>query len=93
MSSFKMDDRGFKAFLMSPELGRAALGVAQQLAGQANQSGRSSYTAVSMTVSGGRRNEPRAGAEVQETRRSWSDVRARHLRNVTLAFRARGGGL
>lgn len=87
-----MDERGFKAFLNSPELTRIAMGVASQLSDEANASGRSDYEAVPTVVSGGRNNAPRSGAEVRESRRSWPDVRARHLMNVTRAFRARGGG-
>lgn len=88
-----MDDAGFQAFLLSPQLGRAMRGVADQLADQANRSGRSEYVSAQTVVSGGRSNSPRSGAEVRESRRSWPDVRARHLMNVTRAFRARGGGL
>lgn len=88
-----MDNGGFRAFLNSPELGRSMLGVAQQLAAEANSSGRSEYEAVQTVVSGGRDNSARSGAEVRESRRSWSDVRSRNLLNVTKAFRSRGGGL
>lgn len=87
-----MDDGGFKAFLMSAQLGAAMKSVADDLAAQANRSGRSEYESRRSVVSGGRDNSPRAGAEVVESRRSWPDVRARHLLNVTKLFRVRGGG-
>ena len=87
------DDQGIRAFMNSAELGRAMTGVAQDLAAQANSSGRSKYGVRSRTVQGGWRASDRAGAEVYEADRSWADVRARHLRNVTKQFRVRGVGL
>lgn len=89
---YRSDPAGMRAFVSSQMVGAAMVSVASQLASAANQSGRSTYTARAATVQGGRQNSDRAGAEVVESDRSWADVNARHLRNITNTFRSRGGG-
>lgn len=91
-AQYRPDPAGFRQFMSSAEISKAMTNVADQLASQANSSGRSSYGVRPRTVQGGYRASDRAGAEVYETERHYADVRTRHLRNITKQFYIRGGG-
>ena len=92
-AKYSIDGAGMREFANSRMMADAMFPVAEQLASEANATGRSTYDARRATVDGGRDNSPRAGAEVVESERpSWADVNNRHLVRVTQGFRMRGGG-
>lgn len=91
-AQYRPDSRGTREFMNSQMVGDAMRSVAADLAAQANAQGKSTYEAVPRTVTAGWRNTERAGAEVRETERSWSDVHRRTLVNVSRQYRMRGGG-
>lgn len=89
---YRANQKGMKEFAQSDMVGKAMHDVARDLAADANATGRSDYEAREAAVRGGRNNSKRAGAEVEETTRHFSDVRTRHLIDITNQFRMRGGG-
>lgn len=89
---YQSDRAGMRAFMNSQMVGDAVLGVAQDLAGEANRRGNGGYEAQRRTVQAGKYATNRAGAEVVETERHFSDVRQRLLVNLSRQYRTRGGG-
>lgn len=71
----KLDPTAIRALLAGSEVSKASMEIAQRLAGNANAVGESTYEAAPATVTGGWRNERRAGAVVRETDPSWNDAR------------------
>ena len=71
----KLDRAAIRDLMAGSEVGKASMEVAQRLAGNANAVGDSKYEAAPATVTGGWRNERRAGAVVRESEPSWKDAR------------------
>lgn len=86
------DSRGTREFMNSQEVGAAMRNVAADMASQINRDGKGDYQANQRTVQGGWSATDRAGAEVVETRRDWSDVKRRRLVNLSRQYTMRGGG-
>jgi len=80
---------GLKQIGQSPGMAKAALEVAQRLAGNANAVGDSTYEASSTTVTAGWANEKRSGALVRESEPHWRDWRDAVLLRVADAMRVR----
>ena len=80
---------GLRAVGQSDGMGRAALEVAQRMAGNANAVGDATYEADTTTVRGGWANEARAGATVRVTEPHWRDSRDAVLVRVAEAMRVR----
>ena len=91
-AKYTPDSGGTRQFMNSQGVSEAMRAVANEMAAQANQQGRSSYEAQARTVQGGWSASNRAGAEVVETQRDYRDVRHRVLVDISRTFRMRGGG-
>lgn len=72
--------------MQSSEVAAATLDVAKKFAGNASAVGRSEYEASAATVTGGWRNERRAGASVRETKPDGRDSRDSILLRVAEAM-------
>lgn len=81
---------GLRQVGQSPGMGAFALGLAQEAAARANESGESKYVAAPRAVRSGWANEARAGAVVQEYEHSYKDSRDRVLVQVLERMRLRG---
>lgn len=69
------DDDGFKEIALSDDMRSAVLDIANDLAGNAEAVGDSTYEAKSTIVRSGWQNERRQGASVDETKVAWEDAR------------------
>ncbi|TLM87212.1 hypothetical protein [Pseudarthrobacter sp. NamE5] len=90
MSKYKPRQAGIRELAQSPQVRAATLSVAQQMAGNANAVGDSTYEAASQTVTAGWANDRRAGAVVRESQPHWRDWRDTVLLRVAAAMSVRG---
>ena len=89
MSKYEALPLGLKQLGQSPGMSKAAMEVAQRLAGNANAVGDSTYEAAPATVTAGWANEKRAGAVVRESEPHWRDWRDRVLLRVADSMKVR----
>lgn len=88
--NYTPDRRGLAAIARDPRLGAECLKLAATGAAIANAiDPDGSYRAELRTVSGGWRNEPRAGAVITQTAQSWAAERDRVLVEVTRQLNSR----
>ena len=91
MSKYTPVEAGIREIAQSSAMGAATLGVAQQLAGNANAVGHSEYESEGQTVTAGWANDRRAGAVVRESVTDGRDWRDAVLLRVRDAMSVRGG--
>lgn len=91
-SNYTSSTPGTRDLMNSQMVSKAMRGVADQMLAQIQIEGKSTYESRARTVQGGRSASNRAGAEVVETDRNWSDVKRRRLVNMSRQFTMRGGG-
>lgn len=87
--NYKPDHGGLRDIGSSAEMGAACLAVAERIAGNAQAVGEGDYGAERRTVTGGWRNERRAGAVARETRQDWEDWREAILVRVVRSMEVR----
>ena len=90
MSKYRPRPAGIREIAQSSGTASATLAVAQQMAGNANAVGDSTYEAQNQTVTAGWANERRAGAVVRESQPHWRDWRDAVLLRVAAAMSVRG---
>ena len=99
-AKYRSSTPGTREFMNSQMISKAMRGVADDMLAQVQREAKGGYESRSRTVQGGKYATNRAGAEVSETARhwsertpgAWSDAKRYRLVNMSRTYTMRGGG-